>query len=972
MSDATAGRPASADDVRVSWSLFRDERDRVPEPIAGTFGEVAPGLFDRVAIRAGKSGRAWSPTTYADGATRGNGGVVAISAVVLDFDHGGTPERARQRVVELGLAAWIHSTHSSTPENPRFRLIVPLVDHVPAAEWPGVWPRARAHLDPDGLSDSATGDPSRIYFLPSARPEYPSFTYRVSGRALRLDELPPAAADPRRPGDTAPAIASRDLPPAVGTAELLARVGGFSAEGPLFRRLLETTRGEARAHSTNLVLAWVLYRCGATEGQIADFTEWPASEVRSTVRHFETDGAYSFALETLREADPVFAKVEREALAAAASAREAGTGVDGPASSLWDAADEPVRAEFVKHLMQWHAFAAFDDSRELLVYQDGVYARTAAAFVDGWVEARFNARQRTASAKFRSEVELAIRARSYVPRDSFNPHGQLNVANGVLNLTDGSFRPHSPDLRFTYKLSADFDPNASCPRFNSFLAEVLPDERARRLALEFAGYTLDETNPYQAALVLVGDGENGKSTFLGAIVSVLGHENVAAETLQRLSRGAFSAAELYGKRANVCGDIPSDRLTATGAFKLLTGGDPISAERKHRDPFQFVWGGKPLFGCNGLPEVDDDSHAFFRRWFILPFNVRIDPARRDPNLPAALAAERSGILNLMLEARKALHERGGFDAATVAADREEWAKRSNSLRWFLSERVIAEPSAWTPKSEFMAAYGAWCGEKGVTPKTASEVGAQLGRWIPGAASSGRRQAGRVIRVWSGVRLAPTEPPGESEKESSEEPEKELGAAAPSGGVTGVTGVTGGPYTHTHARARPHARILDTYPPVTPVTGVTGDPGPDPEDIFNGKPSRADRARASGRWADPPSDGDGSPPTEPSSIDPPSVAPPLLGAVPPDPSRLEAATTDPAATQTADPPRPDSARLEAATRELTDLLRSVGTADRNVIHSILGASGYSGSEISAAVGSVCGAGLVRQDPGGVLRWKEADP
>jgi hypothetical protein len=167
-------------------------------------------------------------------------------------------------------------------------------------------------------------------------------------------------------------------------------------------------------------------------------------------------------------------------------------------------------------------------------------------------------------------------------------------------------------------------------------------------------------------------------------------------------------------------------------------------------------------------------------------------------------------------------------------------------------------------------------------------------------------------------------------------------------------------------------------PVTPVTPpstishveqVGADVSPDPEDVFRGRPSRADRARASGRWSDPPSDGDSSPPTEPSSIDPPSVAPPLLGAVPPDPSRLEAATTDPAATQTADPPRPDSARLEAATRELTDLLRSVGTADRNVIHSILGASGYSGSEISAAVGSVCGAGLVRQDPGGVLRWKE---
>ena len=144
-------------------------------------------------------------------------------------------------------------------------------------------------------------------------------------------------------------------------------------------------------------------------------------------------------------------------------------------------------------------------------------------------------------------------------------------------------------------------------------------------------------------------------------------------------------------------------------------------------------------------------------------------------------------------------------------------------------------------------------------------------------------------------------------------------------------------------------------PVTPVTPpstishveqVGADLSPDPEDVFRGRPSRADRARASGRWSDPSSDGDSSPPTEPSSIDPPSVAPPLPGAVPPDP-----------------------ARLEAATRDLTDLLRSTGTVGRDLIRNVLGASGYSDSEISAAVGSVCGAGLVRQDPGGVLRWKE---
>jgi hypothetical protein len=82
-------------------------------------------------------------------------------------------------------------------------------------------------------------------------------------------------------------------------------------------------------------------------------------------------------------------------------------------------------------------------------------------------------------------------------------------------------------------------------------------------------------------------------------------------------------------------------------------------------------------------------------------------------------------------------------------------------------------------------------------------------------------------------------------------------------------------------------------------------------------------------------------------------------------------TPPSPPRAADPPRPDPGRLEAATRELADLVRSVGTADRDVIHRVLGAN-YSPAEISSAIGSVCASGLVRQEPNGSLSWKEAGP
>lgn len=214
----------------ASWSIFRDEKHTIPEPVQGPWVERAPRLFGEVSIRDTKSGPAWSPTQYAEGASRGNGGVVAISAMVLDFDHGADPEAIRHHLERLGLEAWIHSTHSSTPESPRFRVVVPLAEPVLAAEWPAIWPRSRAYLDPEGRSDSTTSDPARIYYMPSAKPGAPSFSYRIPGRPLRTEDLPPAPTTPRRepltrPGEIVPILEGERHVRLVSIAGRLRRAG---------------------------------------------------------------------------------------------------------------------------------------------------------------------------------------------------------------------------------------------------------------------------------------------------------------------------------------------------------------------------------------------------------------------------------------------------------------------------------------------------------------------------------------------------------------------------------------------------------------------------------------------------------------------------------------------------------------------------------------------------------------------------
>jgi len=141
----------------------------------------------------------WSPTSYCRHETRGADGVECVTCVVLDYDDG-TPLADAIEVWE-GCYLLAHPSWSHTPDHPRFRVILPLLEPVPSDAWPQVWAWARERSG--GHIDEACKDPSRLYLLPAK----PTFTapYRALVRhqegpllTLDLDDLPLLPPSPGR------------------------------------------------------------------------------------------------------------------------------------------------------------------------------------------------------------------------------------------------------------------------------------------------------------------------------------------------------------------------------------------------------------------------------------------------------------------------------------------------------------------------------------------------------------------------------------------------------------------------------------------------------------------------------------------------------------------------------------------------------------------------------------------------------
>lgn len=102
--------------------------------------------------------RLWSPAVYRPGAERGSDGVLAVGALVLDFDHDPDPD-----ALVADYDAWfhvLHTTWSHTEARPRLRLVVPLAQVVDAVDQPAAWTwadaRAGGGADPAGKGLAAT------------------------------------------------------------------------------------------------------------------------------------------------------------------------------------------------------------------------------------------------------------------------------------------------------------------------------------------------------------------------------------------------------------------------------------------------------------------------------------------------------------------------------------------------------------------------------------------------------------------------------------------------------------------------------------------------------------------------------------------------------------------------------------------------------------------------------------------------
>lgn len=325
------------------------------------------------------------------------------------------------------------------------------------------------------------------------------------------------------------------------------------------------------------------------------------------------------------------------------------------------------------------------------------------------------------------------RVDTFVKYEDCNPENYINFKNGLYDIHTGKIQPHTSDIFTTIQIPVKYNPDADYSKyiggaFDTFINHHLGSDKSQiQLILEFFGLILSNIPAYRykKALVSVGEGDTGKSQLPKLLRKIIGDENFCSFKLDKLENSRFEVANLYNKRLGGDPDMSFMRVRELSLFKNLTGGDPISAEFKSRNGFDFIFNGLLWFCANDLPQFGGDKGEHVYNRFCIVRSIgkthkkgeqSIDSSvEADPLLLDKMFKESPYIINKALSALKTLIENERFsETDKQKQELSEYKKTNSSIAEFFDECIVPRQGDTLQDSVTRArinkTYGLWCKE----------------------------------------------------------------------------------------------------------------------------------------------------------------------------------------------------------------------------------------------------------------------
>lgn len=228
--------------------------------------------------------------------------------------------------------------------------------------------------------------------------------------------------------------------------------------------------------------------------------------------------------------------------------------------------------------------------------------------------------------------------------------------------------------------------------------------------------------------MLVGPKRSGKGTIGRVLTGLLGKHNVAAPTLAGMATN-FGLSPLIDRPLALISDarLSSRADTHIVVERLLSvsGEDPITIDRKYKEPWTGRLPTRFLVLSNELPRLEDSSGALSSR-FIMLVLTKSFYGKENPSLTAELLEEASGVFNWAMGGLDRLMARGYFEQPQSGAEAiRQMEDLASPIAAFIREECVTDARASVPVESLWAAWKGWCDDQNRGAGTKATFGRNL-------------------------------------------------------------------------------------------------------------------------------------------------------------------------------------------------------------------------------------------------------
>lgn len=323
--------------------------------------------------------------------------------------------------------------------------------------------------------------------------------------------------------------------------------------------------------------------------------------------------------------------------------------------------------------------------------------------------------------------------------------------------------------RVMWSLPCDYEPCNKGKKWSYYLESIFEgDDQAEaklKILQEFVGAALfGLACRYQKALLLLGDGSNGKSVFLEVVSRLIPREARSCVPPSGMD-DPLMLADLIGARMNIVTELPSTHVLESSGLKAIITGEIRKARELYKPAVEFFPQAAHLFAANSLPPVSDHSKGFWRRWLVVGFNRTFSGDQIIYDLAEQIIEKELGaVASWAIEGAQRLVKQKGYTDFTAGDGLlDMWRRDTDSVTAFVFERC--EPDAmeggeyvWSQASKVYEAYKDWSKDNGFYPVNRTKFGRRIAVHIERKEKHNFPGGPRGSRGYRCALLFPDEPP----------------------------------------------------------------------------------------------------------------------------------------------------------------------------------------------------------------------